>query len=117
MPKNRNNLTDTIGVASLFPSPTTAQSDMAPSAAGKREPSIEAKFAAKRKAWAENPAILSTSHTIHLGDARQMPELGSEPAVQLVVTSPPYFNLIEYPDRPGRDQLGNFGEYSIFLAE
>jgi site-specific DNA-methyltransferase (adenine-specific) len=82
-----------------------------------REPNIETKFAAKRKAWAENPAILSTSHKIFLGDARSMLDLGSEPAVHLVVTSPPYFNLVEYPDtRPGQ-QLGNLSDYEAFLLQ
>jgi DNA modification methylase len=87
-----------------------------PSSLSNREPDIKSKFAAKRIAWAENPAILSTSHKIYLGDARLMPELGIEPAVHLVVTSPPYFNLIEYPSRPA-GQLGNFSDYDAFLAE
>ena len=86
------------------------------STAAKGEPSIEAKFAAKRRAWAENPPILSTTHRICLGDARLMPELGSQPAVHLVVTSPPYFNLVEYPARPS-GQLGNLSDYDSFLSE
>jgi site-specific DNA-methyltransferase (adenine-specific) len=82
-----------------------------------REPNIEAKFAARRKAWAENPAILATSHKIYRGDARLMPDLGSKPTVHLIVTSPPYFNLIEYPNRPAGQQLGNFSDYDAFLLE
>ena len=45
-----------------------------------------------------------------------MPELGTGPAVHLIITSPPYFNLVEYPQRPG-EQLGNFSDYDSFLAE
>ena len=79
------------------------------------EPTVAAKFAAKRCAWAENPKILDTTHRIYLGDAREMRELGDEPCVHLVVTSPPYFDLVEYPTRP--TQLGNLPTYRPFLAE
>jgi hypothetical protein len=61
-----------------------------------REPSIEAKFAAKRRAWARNPSILRTTHRVYQGDARLMEDLGSDQAIHLVVTSPPYWNLKEY---------------------
>jgi DNA modification methylase len=80
------------------------------------EPSIETKFAAKRRAWAQQPAILRTTHRIYEGDGRSMEHLGAEPLVHLVVTSPPYWNLKEYPDRPG-SQLGNMPDYQEFLAE
>ena len=120
MPKNRKNLTLNSPVASLFEpheDSKVSQPTELPTKLPNREPSIEAKFAAKRKAWAGNPEILSTAHKIYLGDARLMPELGSDPAVHLVVTSPPYFNLIEYPDRPAGQQLGNLSDYDAFLAE
>ena len=45
-------------------------------ASGRRELSIEAKFAAKRRAWATQPRILQTIHHIYLGDGRRMEELG-----------------------------------------
>lgn len=45
-----------------------------------------------------------------------MAELGTEPLVHLVVTSPPYWNLKEYPALPG-GQLGNLPDYREFLAE
>ncbi len=45
-----------------------------------------------------------------------MEHLGAEPLVHLVVTSPPYWNLKEYPDRPG-SQLGNVNDYREFLTE
>lgn len=82
----------------------------------KREPSIEAKFMAKRRAWASKPPILKTTHWIYPGDARVMEEMGREPLVHLVVTSPPYWNLKEYPPLTGA-QLGNMSEYQEFLAE
>lgn len=82
----------------------------------KREPKIATKFAAKKRAWAKSPAILNTSHRIYLGDARSMFDLGDKPLVHLVVTSPPYFNLIEYPDRP-EGQLGNMSDYGRFIDQ
>lgn len=84
--------------------------------AGKREPSIEAKFVEKRRAWASRPPILKTTHWIYPGDARVMEELGTEPLVHLVVTSPPYWNLKEYPPLP-ESQLGNLPDYRRFLDE
>jgi DNA modification methylase len=82
----------------------------------KREPSIEAKFIEKRRAWSRNPAILKTLHWIYQGDARLMEEVGTEPSVHLVVTSPPYWNLKEYPALSD-GQLGNVADYQEFLAE
>ncbi len=82
----------------------------------KTEPNIDEKFAAKRRAWARHPAILRTTHRIYEGDGRLMEHLGAEPLVHLVVTSPPYWNLKTYPDRPG-EQLGNMPDYHEFLGE
>jgi DNA modification methylase len=82
---------------------------------GKKEPTIEAKFAAKRRAWSRKPRILQTKHRVYLGDARLMSELEPD-SVHLVVTSPPYWNLKKYPDLPA-GQLGNLSEYSEFLQE
>jgi modification methylase len=45
-----------------------------------------------------------------------MKHLGAEPLIHLVVTSPPYWNLKAYPDRPGL-QLGNLADYQEFLGE
>jgi site-specific DNA-methyltransferase (adenine-specific) len=44
-----------------------------------------------------------------------MTELGNEPIVHLVATSPPYWNLKDYPRADG--QLGNLLDYRGFLAE
>src|SRR5690349_9741464 len=38
-----------------------------------------------------------TSHSLHLGDARDMPSVKPE-SVHLVLTSPPYWTLKEYRD-------------------
>lgn len=45
-----------------------------------------------------------------------MAQLGSNPLVHLVVTSPPYWNLKQYPLQDGV-QLGNLGDYGRFVAE
>jgi DNA modification methylase len=55
-----------------------------------------------------------TRHLVREGDARDLSfiETGS---VHLVVTSPPYAMLKEYPDHQG--QLGNMPVYDEFLDE
>lgn len=55
-----------------------------------------------------------SDHKFYLGDSR---ELGVIPdgSVHLVVTSPPYGNLKEYPTHDG--QLGNIQSYDEFLME
>lgn len=56
-----------------------------------------------------------TTHTVILGDAREMPEIANE-SVHLVVTSPPYANLKQYePGNP--NQLGDIDDYEKFLDE
>ncbi|WP_419938993.1 hypothetical protein [Candidatus Palauibacter sp.] len=65
------------------------------------ESSIRLKRQAKIEAWRDGAAPERTEHTLYLGDARDMPEV-REP-VHLVVTSPPYFNLIDYDG--GRQHL------------
>ena len=55
-----------------------------------------------------------TSHRLVLGDSRQMVEVDDD-AVALVITSPPYWTLKEYPDHP--DQLGGFDDYERFQKE
>lgn len=81
------------------------------------EPPVELKRVAKRLAWENGHAPERTFHRIIEGDAREMTELGEEP-VHLVVTSPPYFDLIDYEDENGNGaQLGNLTDYKQFLAE
>jgi modification methylase len=55
-----------------------------------------------------------TSHSLALGDARDLSAIPSE-TVHLVVTSPPYWTLKEYPH--SRDQLGEIEDYKSFLHE
>ncbi|MEA4882438.1 MAG: site-specific DNA-methyltransferase [Clostridia bacterium] len=58
-------------------------------------------------------AGLRTGHRIVHGDARDLGFLESE-SVHLVVTSPPYWDLKNYPDCDG--QLGNVDDYLAFLS-
>lgn len=79
-----------------------------------REPSIEAKREAKRAAWANGARPPMTYHRIFHGDARALPaEPGDD--VHLVVTSPPYFNVVRYEASESEDQLGHFADYEAFL--
>ena len=55
-----------------------------------------------------------TTHTFHLADARDMSAI-ADASVHVVVTSPPYGNLKQYPSRPG--QLGNIESYDEFLRQ
>src|ERR1700693_401401 len=57
---------------------------------------------------------LQTEHQVRQGDARDLNWIPNE-SVHLVVTSPPYANLIEYPADPA--QLGNIASYDVFLDE
>ena len=54
---------------------------------------------------------VETTHEVVLGDAREV-RLPSS-SVHLVVTSPPYWTLKEYPDSDG--QMGRLGDYKAFL--
>jgi DNA modification methylase len=73
----------------------------------KTEPSVENKF----RAAGLSPAFAHrTSHSLILGDAREMHEL-TEP-VHLVVTSPPYWTLKEYDGAAGDRQLGHLEDYA-----
>jgi modification methylase len=56
----------------------------------------------------------ASSHVIHKGDARDLDWIGSE-SVHLVVTSPPYWTLKEYPANPS--QLGAIAGYEDFHRE
>ena len=81
------------------------------------EPSIEMKRLAKKLAWSNGAAPAETVHRIFLGDAREMAPIAGE-EVHLVVTSPPYFNLINYEgEEAADDQLGDVQEYDTFLDQ
>ncbi|HCF99679.1 MAG TPA: methyltransferase [Chloroflexi bacterium] len=55
-----------------------------------------------------------TTQTLIHGDARDLSYI-PDGSVHLVVTSPPYWNLKEYPDTPL--QMGNMPDYDAFLDE
>ena len=81
------------------------------------EPSLAQKRLAKRLAWANGALPSETLHRIFLADARVMDPLASE-RVQLIVTSPPYFNLVEYEaETAPAGQLGHLEDYQEFLDE
>lgn len=57
---------------------------------------------------------IPTRHDLYLQDARRMPFLHPE-SVHLIVTSPPYWTLKQYPQVEG--QLGGVAEYAEFVEE
>jgi site-specific DNA-methyltransferase (adenine-specific) len=77
-----------------------------------REPSVAAKREIHRRVIATHS--FSTEHRVVLGDARNLRSVSDE-AVHLVVTSPPYFDLVAYEE--GDDQLGHVHDYEVFLAQ
>ena len=82
-----------------------------------RERTIEEKFRAHAEAWQRQPAILQTRHRVCLGDARRINDLVAPDSVQLVVTSPPYWDLKDYEDDHDGGQLGHIAERDDFLAD
>jgi DNA modification methylase len=60
------------------------------------------------------PPFDKTCHQLTLGDARDLSSIESE-SVHLVVTSPPYWTLKDYPKSGG--QLGAIRNYETFLAD
>ncbi len=60
------------------------------------------------------PAAAATTHRLHCGDSRQLAWIPDE-SVHLVVTSPPYWTLKEYPSN--KNQLGLVEDYEEFHNE
>lgn len=58
--------------------------------------------------------VASTTHAIHQGDARQLEWIGDE-SLHLVLTSPPYWTLKQYPLH--EQQLGLVADYERFHDE
>ena len=56
----------------------------------------------------------NTLHEVRLGDARELSEI-PDGSVHLIVTSPPYWTLKDYPHATG--QLGLIEDYEAFLKE
>jgi modification methylase len=97
--------------AALLKSPESSQRRKPPL----REAPLEEKFAAKERAWAKRPDLLQTAHRIFCGDARKMSGLEKTEAVQLIVTSPPYWNLKKYESDQQGAQLGHIDDRFAFL--
>ena len=57
-------------------------------------------------------STIPTTHNVILGDARDVQVPSS--SIHLVLTSPPYWTLKEYPDSAG--QLGRLSDYDVFLS-
>jgi site-specific DNA-methyltransferase (adenine-specific) len=75
---------------------------------------LEANRRLRQRRW---PAPYDrTRHEMILGDARDLRTI-SDGSVQLIVTSPPYFNLKSYASDAGGAQLGRTGDYEAFLDE
>jgi len=66
----------------------------------------------RRNAWPPEHSL--TTHRLRCSDARDLSELRNE-SVHLIVTSPPYWTLKEYP--PNERQLGAVQDYEKFLNE
>ncbi len=81
------------------------------------ETTVEEKLRNKRLAWRDRNNLPKTRHTIFLGDAREMTQLGHSAAVHLVVTSPPYWTLKRYPGTAREGQLGAVADYDEFQRE
>jgi modification methylase len=78
---------------------------------------VAEKFRNKKEVWADRANLPECFHRVHLGDARDMHQLGAAPLVHLVVTSPPYWTLKEYPSNAEAGQLGSIPEYHKFQNE
>ena len=60
---------------------------------------------------------LPSNHELYLGDARDL-SMVDEESVELVVTSPPYFDIKDYENGTGgKNQLGDLEEYEQFNEE
>ncbi|MCE4602109.1 MAG: site-specific DNA-methyltransferase [Desulfurococcales archaeon] len=74
-------------------------------------------IAKDQKLWSRVESIISrleTRHIVYVGDSRRLGMLEDE-SVHLVLTSPPYWNIKEYPSWDG--QLGSIQDYGEFLDE
>ena len=57
-----------------------------------------------------------TVHSVRCADARDLSHIESG-SIQLIVTSPPYFNIKPYDSDAAGKQLGRLDDYEAFLAE
>lgn len=81
-----------------------------------KRPTRRATDGRRRRAARSAPeAPVESWHRVLVGDARSLPFIPDQ-SIQLVVTSPPYFNLKRYVADSG-NQLGDIQEYERFLDE
>jgi modification methylase len=90
----------------------TAALDYADNEAGAIEKLQELNRFYRHNRWPQEYS--STLHTVCCRDARNLSFVKAE-SVHLVVTSPPYWTLKEYPEQKG--QLGRIEDYENFLSE
>jgi DNA modification methylase len=82
-----------------------------------KEPSIAAKFAERDRLMASDSERVRTTHRVLLGDSRRLAGILGERSVELVVTSPPYWDLKRYGDDHDGAQLGHVADRDQFLRE
>ena len=83
-----------------------------PIKSGSLEDLVRANKRYRDKRWP--PPFDKTTHQLHLGDARSLDQIEDD-SVHLIVTSPPYWTLKEYPSGTN-SQLGGIDDYERFLV-
>ncbi len=71
-------------------------------------------MAKRRLANGEAQGPAGTRHEVLLGDSRRLVSKIPRGAIDLIVTSPPYYDVVDY-DHDSPDQLGNYHDYATFL--
>ena len=71
-------------------------------------------MARRRLANGEAHGPAGTRHEVLLGDSRKLVSQIPRGAVDIIVTSPPYYDVVDY-DHDSPDQLGNYHDYATFL--
>lgn len=85
----------------------------------------------KQRLWAESNINIDDNHLI-CGDSRKLKDFFKKDFFDFIVTSPPYWNILEKKDHKANERatnghatkysesendLGNIGEYELFLKE
>jgi DNA modification methylase len=85
----------------------------------------------KQRLWAESNINIDDNHLI-CGDSRKLKDFFKKDFFDFIVTSPPYWNILEKKDHKANERatnghatkysesendLGNIGEYELFLRE
>lgn len=72
-------------------------------------------MARRRLANGEATGPTGTHHEVLLGDSRKLLERIPRGSIDLIVPSPPYYDVVDY-DHDSPDQLGNYHDYAAFLS-